>query len=80
MIDQSPPTEAIEAFHRHLDRCEQCRDRPFELCAVGQPLLLAAANQDQLGPQPPPNPYNHEECLLAAVGWLILNRKRFIAG
>lgn len=30
-------------FHEHLDRCEQCRNHPFDLCQEGHLLLHAAA-------------------------------------
>lgn len=26
-------------FHDHLDRCEQCREHPMELCRIGLELL-----------------------------------------
>lgn len=32
-----------EKFHAHLDACQQCEQRPFELCVVGAKLLKAAA-------------------------------------
>ncbi len=34
---------AIYAFHAHLDECERCRERPFDLCPVGIALLLATS-------------------------------------
>ena len=37
----------IEAFHTHLDICQQCREHPFQLCSVGSPLLKEAATGDQ---------------------------------
>lgn len=39
-----PPaeTDATRAFHAHLDACRQCREHPFELCAVGATLINAA--------------------------------------
>lgn len=33
-----------ELFHAHLDACAQCRERPFDLCSVGAPLLKAAGS------------------------------------
>lgn len=33
-----------EKFYAHLDLCEQCREHPFELCAVGDRLIVAAGN------------------------------------
>jgi len=26
-------------FHKHLDECEQCRNRPFDLCTEGLKIL-----------------------------------------
>ena len=37
MIDH----KKADAFHDHLDACEQCRENPFDLCEVGKPLLIA---------------------------------------
>jgi hypothetical protein len=39
------------AFHAHLDVCVQCESFPFELCAIGAPLLREAAleSADALG-------------------------------
>lgn len=39
-----PPvdTPASEAFHAHLDACDQCRTMPFNLCAEGARLLQEA--------------------------------------
>jgi hypothetical protein len=36
-------TPEHNAFHAHLDVCSRCRDRPFDLCAKGYALLVAAA-------------------------------------
>lgn len=36
-------TPEHNAFHAHLDVCKQCRNRPFDLCAKGYALLVAAA-------------------------------------
>jgi len=33
----------IDKFHSHLDACGQCRNHPFDLCAVGATLLKEAA-------------------------------------
>lgn len=33
----------LEAFHAHLDVCEQCRDHPFKLCPEGAKRLSEAA-------------------------------------
>jgi hypothetical protein len=27
-------------FHKHLDKCEQCREHPFNLCPIGAFLLI----------------------------------------
>lgn len=35
----------INAFHAHLDQCEQCRNNPFGLCETGAKLLLGVAAQ-----------------------------------
>jgi hypothetical protein len=35
-------TEEHQAFHAHLDACEQCRLHPFDLCAAGEMRLRAA--------------------------------------
>ncbi len=37
-------------FHRHLDRCERCREQVFNLCPEGARLLAKAAG---LAPTPP---------------------------
>lgn len=40
-VDQKPRPRNV--FEAHLDECKQCRENPFDLCAVGIPLLQAAA-------------------------------------
>ena len=30
-------------FHAHLDGCAQCSAHPFDLCPIGQVLLMATA-------------------------------------
>ena len=30
------------AFHDHLDKCQQCRDNPFRLCDTGATLIQSA--------------------------------------
>jgi len=30
----------VDSFHAHLDECSQCREHPFNLCAVGQKRLV----------------------------------------
>ena len=39
-----PPAETVEslAFHRHLDACQQCSERPFDLCGAGAFLFQQA--------------------------------------
>lgn len=32
-------------FHKHLDKCEHCRDNPFNLCETGQTALAFAGNE-----------------------------------
>lgn len=32
-------TEPAAPFHAHLDICERCRERPFDLCPRGDLLL-----------------------------------------
>jgi hypothetical protein len=39
---------AMANFHAHLDVCKQCRDNPFGLCKVGEPLLLATADEEAI--------------------------------
>lgn len=39
-----PDVDGVVAFHAHLDVCERCRTRPFDLCEVGR-LLLARAGK-----------------------------------
>ena len=34
-----------DAFHAHLDACQRCRDRPFDLCSSGALLLRTAATE-----------------------------------
>jgi len=36
-IAQEPSADAL--FHAHLDACDQCRGRPFGLCAEGERLI-----------------------------------------
>lgn len=37
---------AADKFHDHLDACEQCRNKPFDLCPVGAALLIACVDCD----------------------------------
>lgn len=36
-----------DAFHKHLDTCQQCREHPFELCREGDVLIRAAGIEIQ---------------------------------
>ena len=36
---------AEETWHRHLDTCERCREKPFDLCLIGQIWLKKAAEE-----------------------------------
>lgn len=42
----------VEDFHSHLDECERCRTRPFDLCPEGEKRLKEAAKRitARLGP------------------------------
>ena len=33
-----------QSFHEHLDECSQCANNPFNLCAIGEKLLIEAAS------------------------------------
>ena len=33
----------INKFHEHLDNCIQCQNNPFDLCNIGQKLLMDTA-------------------------------------
>lgn len=37
-------TGAVDAFHAHLDACQQCREHPMDLCPEGARLIHAAAD------------------------------------
>lgn len=37
--------DAVDRFHAHLDACRRCERHPFDLCATGQTLLVAAAQE-----------------------------------
>lgn len=45
-----------DIFHAHLDKCEQCREHPFNLCKEGAGLLREAATG--LPPRAPPRMQN----------------------
>ena len=32
-------SKVLDPFYEHLGSCEQCRDRPFNLCSVGESTL-----------------------------------------
>lgn len=32
-------TDPIAEFHEHLDKCEQCRNQPFNLCPEGSRVI-----------------------------------------
>lgn len=49
-------TDPMDAFHAHLDICQQCRDNPFALCAEGSKLLHQAATK-----QPDDQPQGEEK-------------------
>ncbi len=36
----------LQHFNEHLDRCQQCRENPFDLCDIGILLLLACASHE----------------------------------
>lgn len=40
---------AIDAFHEHLDKCSQCRENPFGLCAEGVKLITATQTSPKKG-------------------------------
>jgi hypothetical protein len=43
-MEKKEKTEVLSnAFHKHLDDCERCRNHPFNLCEEGYLLLKAAA-------------------------------------
>jgi hypothetical protein len=62
---QAPPTP--DAFHAHLDQCERCRTRPFDLCASGAALLQKAATAP---PTPPMKRGMGEGECYCTDGWL----------
>lgn len=40
----------MNAYHDHLDRCAQCREHPFALCAEGAAALRKEALRPFTGP------------------------------
>ena len=46
---ENPSSQPLtDAFHRHLDECEQCACFPFELCPEGEILIKAASIENKL--------------------------------
>ena len=41
------PVESAR-FHAHLDKCAQCEQHPFDLCAEGVKLIEAAATDNSI--------------------------------
>lgn len=39
LADEGPTSP----YHAHLDTCDRCREKPFDLCAVGGELLRSEA-------------------------------------
>ncbi len=39
--------EGLTEFHTHLEHCVQCREHPFNLCAIGASLLKGVAHASQ---------------------------------
>lgn len=46
------PDDPSTRFHAHLDACTRCATRPFDLCALGQILLLLTAPSADPHPRP----------------------------
>lgn len=52
--------DTVDAFHNHLDTCQQCHDHPFDLCKVGLPLFKAIAGPPLFMPiSGPTTPVSH---------------------
>lgn len=50
MTSRKPEDRNIDAFHAHLDECEQCREEPFNLCPMGAELIVEITKEmDALG-------------------------------
>jgi hypothetical protein len=47
----SESMEAADRFHAHLDVCEQCEQHPFDLCPVGQKLLMDFGEKHSFPPR-----------------------------
>ena len=41
----------VDKFHKHLDRCAQCRENPFNLCPKGAIILSAAVSAGMISAQ-----------------------------
>ena len=41
--DQTSFDARMRQFHAHLDGCAQCSAHPFDLCPIGQVLLMSTA-------------------------------------
>ena len=37
----------MKEFHDHLDECKWCKDHVFDLCEIGEELLIKAGNAVQ---------------------------------
>lgn len=33
-------SQDLYKYHKHLDKCPQCRNHPFNLCSKGERILL----------------------------------------
>jgi len=40
--------DMADRFHKHLDRCKQCRENPFDLCSEGVIILSAFLAQNNI--------------------------------
>lgn len=38
----------LEVFHNHLDVCKRCMENPFDLCVVGDVLIVNAGEYARL--------------------------------
>ena len=43
-----PQLEKGEEFNSHVSKCQQCEERPFDLCSLGKALLVSAAAEAML--------------------------------
>ena len=58
---------AHRLFHEHLDKCEQCREHPFEFCPEGHKALCVSMGL------PPPSPMQIQ--IVGSVMEAMLNLK-----